>query len=202
MSHQRPQKRAGHAQRASPRMWNPNNSRALQALQDRPHLAAQYLPGIQEEAEEDVQNSEISDSDSSNATEEDEFGKVPGLLLSQTEGHRLFVPQGRRIVNNGSMFAPRAKVDIMLTTLSFVLTAIQIACAAEGKSFTGPLRNRRAENSFWYPLQGMKSDLNDLYRGLQAWSRPIAQMRLENHTLGRSFRLPIPATVALVLRAL
>jgi len=180
-------------------MWNPNNSRALQALQDRPHLAAQYLPGIKEEEEEDVQNLEVSDSYSSNATEEDEIGKVPGLLLSQTEGHPLFVPEGRRIVNNGSMFAPHAKVDIMLTTLSFVLTAAQIACAAEGKSFTGPLRNQRADNSFWYPLQGMKSDLKDLYNGLQAWSRPIAQMRLENRTLGRSFRSPISATIAPVL---
>ncbi len=172
-------------------MWDPNNSSAHQALLDRPYLTAQYLANIKEEDEdrsEDGQMGENSESINSGGTE-DEDGTVP-LLLSQTEGHRLFVPEGRRLVNNGRMDKPRANDEVMLTTLHFVMTAIQLACTAEGKFMPVPERSQRPNYAFWYPLQGVRSDLRELHKALSAWSRPMEQMRSEDRMLGSFFPLP------------
>lgn len=192
-AHPPPARTAGSGQRAaSPNMFDPNNSSAHQALLDRPYLTAQYLANIKEEDEdrsEDGQMGENSDSINSGGTE-DEDGTVP-LLLSQTEGHRLFVPEGRRLVNNGRMDKPRANDEVMLTTLHFVMTAIQLACTAEGKFMPVPERSLRPNYAFWYPLQGIRSDLRELHKALSAWSRPMEQMRSEDRMLGWFFPLPL-----------
>lgn len=144
--------------------------------------------------DEVVQIVELSSASSSSSyfseEEEDEANKYERVFPSNTHGNPLYIRPGRCQVNNGIMHAPHPKVDIMLTTISFVMAAVHVACLAEGKNFSLPPSNRRANNSFYYPLEGLKTDLWALYVGIGSWSRRFKQMEWEELKLSTSFLVP------------
>lgn len=175
-------KHAGHRPPTSPKRWNPNASGALQALDARPDLTRQYLGAIEEE---DVPMSGVSDPNTSDAAEEPSSPVKP-LLLSQIVGHELYIAPGRRRVNDGYISRPSPKVNVMLSALNWVMTIIQAACSAEGKYFTGPAKKHRARDSFGSPLMNIKDQLQTLYDRLEAGSRRIVQMQVEEAKSGRS----------------
>ena len=162
--------------------WNPSNSGVLKILEERPDLAAQYHGDVDME---DIQQYEMSDSGSVGSTE-DESANLGRLLHSQDPDHPLYIPEGRRLVNNGFVDQPYPNVELMLTTLSFVMTAIQVACVADGKFFTAGSRNTRAANSFTFPLQGIRLDLLTLHNALEAWAKPLTQMGREKAKFGKA----------------
>ncbi|KAI9877945.1 MAG: hypothetical protein M1830_002389 [Pleopsidium flavum] len=131
---------------------------------------------------------EISSSSAYSSEEEDEVRKYQRAGPSNIRGNRLYIRSGRRRAHDGSMHAPHAQADMMLTAISFVTTAVHVACLAEGKNFSLPPGNGRANSSFYYPLEGLKSDLQDLFAGIGSWSRRFRQMEWEELKLAQLIR--------------
>lgn len=166
---------------------DPEHAHFHQHPKDPPYLAKRHRRPAQDEVVRVLDFCSSSSSYFSSEEEvEEEVTKSKRVFPSNTPGNPLYIRPGRRQVQEGQMHAPYARTDAMLTTISFMNAAVQVACLAEGNYFTSPPGNCRANNSFYFPLEGMKNDLWELYTAIESWSRRFKQMEWEELKLSVS----------------
>ncbi len=116
--------------------------------------------------------------------QEDEATRFKRENPSSDPDNPMYIPPGRRLVNNGVISRPFPEVNMLLTELFYVNVAVERGCFAGGTHYTVPPNNGRATNSLWIPLDCVRSHLHNLSNQVTEWSKRIVMMGLEERKFG------------------